>query len=135
MADLNNITNTADTTAEFDQNDIQQNKLMAVLAYLGILVLVPILAAKESKYARYHANQGLVLFIANIVVSVVMGIVGFIVGFIAGFTGLTFLATLVTIISWLLSAVIFVLAILGIVNAATGKAKELPVIGKIKLLK
>ncbi|MBQ4599384.1 MAG: zinc ribbon domain-containing protein [Clostridia bacterium] len=135
MADLNNITNTADTTAEFDQNDIQQNKLMAVLAYLGILVLVPILAAKESKYARYHANQGLVLFIANIVVSVVMGIVGFIVGFIAGFTGLTFLATLVTIISWLLSAVIFVLAILGIVNAATGKAKELPVIGKFKLLK
>ena len=32
---------------------------MAILAYFGILVLIPILAAKDSKFARFHANQGL----------------------------------------------------------------------------
>lgn len=38
---INELNNTPDTTSEFDQNDIQSNKVMAVLAYLGILVLVP----------------------------------------------------------------------------------------------
>lgn len=135
MADLNNITNTADTTAEFDQNDIQKNKLMAVLSYLGILVLIPILAAKESRYARYHANQGLILWIANMISSVVFGILGFIGGFIAGLTQISLIATLVSLLSWVVSIVFFVLMILGIINAVTGKAKELPVIGKFKLLK
>ena len=32
------------------------DKLMGVLAYLGILVLVPLLAAKDSKFAQYHGS-------------------------------------------------------------------------------
>ena len=35
----------------FDRADIQNNKLMAAFAYMGILVLIPIFAAKESKFA------------------------------------------------------------------------------------
>lgn len=62
---INELNNTPDTTSEFDQNDIQSNKVMAVLAYLGILVLVPLFAARESRYARFHTNQGLVLAIAQ----------------------------------------------------------------------
>ena len=67
MADVNetikNLNNTNDFTEEFEQEDIQNNKTMAILAYIGILVLIPIFAAKESKFARFHANQGLVLLI------------------------------------------------------------------------
>ena len=40
---ITSLNNTADTTAEFDQQDINNNKVMAILAYFGILVLVPIL--------------------------------------------------------------------------------------------
>ena len=58
---ITSLNNTADTTIEFDNQDIQNNKIMAILSYFGILVLVPILAAKESKFARFHANQGLIL--------------------------------------------------------------------------
>ena len=46
--------NTADTTLQFDPSDVEKNKVMGVLAYLGILVLIPILAAKESPFARFH---------------------------------------------------------------------------------
>ena len=46
-----------------DPNDVQSNKVMAILAYFGILFLIPLLAAKESPFARYHTNQGLVLFL------------------------------------------------------------------------
>lgn len=111
-----------DYTNQFDPNDIQQNKVMAILAYLGILFLVPLLAAPQSPYARFHTNQGLVLFIADIILGIVAGACIFIP--IAGL-----------IISSLISLGIFVLVILGIVNAASGKCKELPLIGKIRIIK
>ena len=59
------LNDTADTTADYAQDDIEKNKVMAVLAYFGILVLIPIFAAKDSKFARFHANQGLVLALNN----------------------------------------------------------------------
>ena len=46
---INKYMQTEDNTSEFDQEDINQNKVMAVLAYIGILVLVPLLAAPNSK--------------------------------------------------------------------------------------
>lgn len=116
------IVNTPDTTAEYDPADINGNKGMAVLAYIGILWLIPLLAAKGSKYARYHTNQGLVLWITCIVV----GIAGAILDFIPFIGGL---------LSGLLGLATLALMILGIVNAATGKAKELPVIGRVVILK
>lgn len=126
---LNALNDTADTTAEYDKVDIEQNKGMAVLAYLGILVLIPLFAAKESKFARFHSNQGLLLCIAAIAYSIVY----------------TILSPIIIAISWRLSIIVsllvlfslvfLVLAIIGIINAANGKAKELPVIGKYKLLK
>lgn len=129
MADFNekvkDLTNTADTTAEYDEQDINNNKIYAILAYLGILVLVPIFAAKESKFARFHANQGLVLLICAVVVEVALSILSLI-----PYVGIVF-----SILSWIVSVVIFIFCILGIVNAAQGKAKELPIIGKFKLLK
>ena len=109
------INNTPDTTGDFDPNDVKNNKVMAVLAYFGILVLIPILAAKDSPFARYHANQGLLLFILDIIVIILGKIVG-ILGTIGGL-------------------IVFILFIIGIVNAAQGRAKELPVIGKLRLLK
>ncbi|MBQ2783166.1 MAG: zinc-ribbon domain-containing protein, partial [Oscillospiraceae bacterium] len=57
-----------------DSNDIQSNKVMAILAYFGPLVLIPILAAKGSKFARYHSNQGLVLLLLCIAYSIVISI-------------------------------------------------------------
>lgn len=113
---FNEFNNTADTTSEYDAQDIEKNKVMAVLAY--ILFFIPLLAAKDSKFARFHTNQGLVLFLGGIIASVVavIPVIGWIVAPIAGL-------------------VITVLAIIGILNALNGKAKELPVIGKFKILK
>lgn len=113
---FNEFNNTADTTAEYDAQDIEKNKVMAVLAY--ILFFIPLLAAKDSKFARFHTNQGLVLFLGGIIASVVavIPVIGWIIAPIAGL-------------------VITVLAIIGILNALNGRAKELPVIGKFKILK
>ena len=122
-----------------EQMDIKNNKVQAVLSYIGILVLIPIFAAKDSKFARFHANQGLVLFIIDIAVGIIGGIMGAIFRVettILGFgTGVYQTPFWVTGISGLLGLACFVLAILGIVNAANGDEKELPIIGSIKILK
>ncbi len=110
--------NTPDTTAEYTQEDINANKIFAILAYFGLLFLVPLLAAPNSKFAKFHANQGLVLFISCLILGVICAIpfIGWIVGSIG-------------------EIIVVVLAIMGIINAAQGQAKELPIIGKFKILK
>lgn len=123
------IMNTPDSTNQFDAKDIEESKVMAVLAYLGILILVPILAAPNSKFARFHSNQGLILIIASVGYSIVASILSFILAFIP------VIGWIISALVWLVSCAFVVLVILGIVNAAGGKAKELPLIGKFKILK
>lgn len=126
---IQDLNDTEDTTDQFDPADIQQNKVMAVLSYIGILVLVPILGAKDSKFARYHANQGLLLLIASATYNIALRIVNAILYAISW--RLAFIGTILSAVS----IAFFVLMIIGIVNAANGRAKELPVIGKYRLLK
>lgn len=125
----NKVTGTPDFTGQFDQNDIISNKVMAVFSYIGILFLVPLLGAKNSRFARFHANQGIVLFICGIVWGIVFGIVSAILGRIP------VVGMIIGLVGGLVSILFFVLMIIGIVNAAQGKAKQLPLIGGITILK
>lgn len=52
--------------------DVEINKGIAALSYVWILCLVPLLGKRDSKFAQFHAKQGLVLFIAELVLSLVM---------------------------------------------------------------
>lgn len=123
------FTDTEDKTDDFDPKDIEDNKVISLFAYLGILFLIPLLGAKDSKYARFHANQGLVLFLFDLIGGVVCGVCSAI---------LMFIPVAGVIIGGLVSAAlgicIIVLVILGICNAVSGKAKRLPLIGKFNLL-
>ena len=110
------------TNNNVDANDAEQNKVMGILAYIGILWLVPLLAAKGSPFARFHANQGLGLFICEVAIE----IVGVILCFIPYVGGL-----LCSLIS--LAPIPFI--VLGIIAAAKGQKKELPIIGQFKILK
>lgn len=130
------LNETADTTADYGKADIEQNKVMALLSYFGILVLVPILAAKESAFARFHANQGLVLFIAMIgwiiADSILTAVLRAILWRGIGLWGLYSLCATLLNLVYIAFAV---WAVIGILNAWNGRAKELPLIGKYKLLK
>ena len=106
---LQDLNNTPDITDQFDAADINDNKVMAILCYLGWLILIPLIASK-SRYVKFHANQGLILFIA---------------GFLS----------IIPLVGWVISIVAFILAILGIINAVNGRAKQLPIIGKFSLIK
>ncbi len=123
------INNTVDTTSEYNPQDIKENKFMAILAYFGILVIIPILAAKDSKFARFHSNQGLILCITAILYSLAYQIFAGVIISIS-----YHLSWMVGIVE-LLGVVLLIWFIIGIVNASKGRAKELPFIGHFKLLR
>lgn len=130
------FTDLKDHTTECTQEEVNNGKLMSLLAYLGILALIPYFVEKENKYIRFHAIQGLNLFIVNMIASVAIMVVAFVATFLF----------IIPILGWILGGILylvvcllpigfFVLQILGIVYALQGNAKELPVVNKLKFIK
>jgi uncharacterized membrane protein len=115
-----------DFTANYTAKDIEDNKLFAILAYFGILCLIPLFAAKESPYAKFHTNQGLLLLIIDAALSVVSIIFSFI-PFVK-----SLIAPILFAVLLIFSATMF---IYGLLNAIQDRAKELPGIGGIRIIK
>ncbi len=111
---MDNQNNNIDT---FETEDIEKNKVIAGLAYL--LFFLPLIACPDSKFGRFHANQALILFLVSFAGSAVL--------------------SFIPIIGWLLLPIfgigVLVLGILGLINGLNGVAKELPLIGKYRILK
>ncbi len=102
-----------DHTAEFDRQDISDNKVFAMLPYLfsWIGVIVVMLAAQNSAYARFHARQYLK---------------------IAATEGILLLLMIIPILGWIVAGIgfliLFVLELIGFFGVCGGKAKEIPII-------
>ena len=114
--DITNQAVESDATPVFDEADIQkQNHGRAGLYSL----FLPLIACPDSKFGRFHANQGLLLLI---------------LGFAGGI-----ILSIIPIIGWILLPLFYILVlilgIMGLINGFGGKAKALPVIGKFRLLK
>lgn len=163
LADYFN-TKAADKTEQErqDANNVK-NKIMAILAYavaialiccfmgtvsflstilqiifIGGVIIVPILVGKNSAFARFHANNGLILTILASALMILQSInwALFPLKFNSHFR-LVHLAPyyIFTIIYAACAIAILVLAIFGIIHAAKGNKKELPFIGGIKIIK
>lgn len=105
-----------------DPQDAEKNKAMAIVGYIiPILFFIPLVTeeGKKSPFAKFHANQQLNLLLAAVVINIVGGVIPFLGWFIILPLGAIFL---------------LVVAIIGIVNAAKGVMKELPLIGGFKLI-
>lgn len=107
-----------DITSKFTPEEMAEKKVMAILSYLGFLVIIPILQAKDSAYIRHHINQGIVLigicFALNIL-SFIPGLGG-IIGLVAG-------------------VVFFVGAGFNILNVVQGKVLKVPVLSNFEIIK
>ena len=140
---INKIMDTEDTTKEYEKKDIEENKGLAVLSYLGPLVLIPYLVDKKSKFVNYHKKQGLNLFVLE-------AIFGFIAYILTSIVQVSKMCTFLNnvkfecgqVVPWwinvpidLIELMFGVLSIVGLIYACQGKAKELPILGKVKIIK
>ncbi len=103
--------------------EIESGKTMGILAY--VFFVIPLLTARDNKFAMYHTEQAIVLWIVFVVVYIAVIILNIVVGMISNSLG-----CVVSILGFLPWIAYVVLWIMGLMNAIGGKVKELPVIGK-----
>lgn len=94
----------------------QKNIGMAVLSYLGPLVIISYLTAKDDPFVKFHIKQGLVLLTLEVAVWLLSSL---------------FFSYAIWLVWRLVHLAIFVLAVIGIITAAKGEEKKLPVIGDL----
>ena len=138
---VDNFMNTPDMTSEYEKKDIKDNMFLALLSYIGVLALIPYFASNNSKFVKYHSLQGMNLLVFWGIYTIVDNLVSMIKvsEIVVNYNGMRG-SRLVTPI-WLsfplglVGFVLGVLSIIGIIYVCEGKAKELPLIGKIKIIK
>lgn len=117
-----------------------QDRGLAWLAYVpwAPVFLVPLFVRKTSEYCQYHVKQGATLWAVGVAYQIVVSIFLAIIDAIfpgarwyGAVVGHSALYNVFSVLFWAGSIFLFVLAIIGIVNAATGKKNELPLISKI----
>lgn len=127
--------NTCDHKKEFNSEEVKKYKTSAMICYIPVVPFYYILTnkLKQSNYLKFHVNQGL-----N--VTILCGIVFFISSVLKViFTTNSMLRDntpgWVSFITYILYCISFLAIIFGIINTYNNSSKELPLIGKIKLLK
>jgi uncharacterized membrane protein len=101
----------------FDEEDVEQNKKMAGLAY--ILFFLPLMCCLDSAYGRFHANQSLVLLLVSMTGDIVLSFIPLIGEILLSFFRL----------------LMFVFCVLGLLNGFNGRGETLPIIGQIYIIK
>lgn len=105
-----------------DPKDLEENKGITFLSYIGIFFLIPLLAKRESAFAQYHAKQGMVLQVGILVVFIPIFIFGLIplIGWFILFFG------------WAFVVIFYITSIiLGLINVSKGEMKPVPLVGTI----
>ena len=105
-----------DISGRYLARDIKKSRVCAVIAYL--FFFVPVIIFPDDGFCRYHANQSLILLL--------LGTIGITVVYMIPYVG--------WILALLLAAFIVACMIRGMILAATGKAKRIPLLGNLVLI-
>ncbi len=112
----------------------RSNKVMAILAYIAFLIPLLTGSYTRSSFVKYHTNQGAVLFIASLSFYVFFVILDLLLSYILPVNSdiKAVLYDIFNVFGWVIN---YGLRILGIINVMMSKAKPLPIIGKIIIVK
>jgi len=97
-----------------DEQEIREGKFFAVISYVSFLCIITLALKKNNKFALYHARQGLVLFVMEVV---------------------AFILSIIPLLGWLIGvfgyALFLLVSIWGIIQAALGLYCRIPVVTEI----
>jgi len=106
-----------DVAYRFDYETSKKARIPAALGY--IFFVIPLIWSPDSKFARYHANQSLILFFLTILSAVAVSFIPNIAGFI--------LMTLIILY-------VLIFSVRGFILALRGKARRIPFFGKLIII-
>lgn len=105
-------------------------KNFSYLSYIGPFVFIGLFSdIRQNPTLRFHTNQGLVLFIAEVVCLIIHSIVNMLLGWIP----IISIIPSVLLIFIILAAIC--MSLYGIYNVAANKFNPLPIIGFVSILK
>ena len=103
-----------------------EDRTVAILAYLTIVGFIVALVInngpKKNAVGQFHLRQALGLWI--------LGIAALLAVIILGVLTLGFLVPIVVLLYWLSMIALFVLAVMGLIDAINGRCKPVPVVGE-----
>ena len=95
------------------EKDIQEGRFFAVISYISFLCIVSLLLKKDNAFCLFHAKQGLVLFVAEVI----------------------FFVLSVLPLFWIVKSLLFIVFVLisfvGVLQALRGSTKGIPVISDL----
>lgn len=91
-----------------DITGLDENNLMAILAYLGVLVLIPLVMSRDNPYVSFHMKQGLVIFIGYIIAAIAVW--------------------WLPVVGNVLLGLLILISVVGVVQAAQGRRWKIPII-------
>lgn len=103
------------------KEEIDTGKGMAIVCYLNLLVIIPLIFEKSNNFVRYHINQGLSLCLFTIVTGVIKLMLN-------DFLLYSYIFAI------LMALLIIIMMVIGIKNVCSGEEKPLPIIGNFNLL-
>jgi len=97
---------------EPDDQQVIEGKVFAILSYLSILCIIPLLLKKDNKFVLSHGKNGLVIFVAQVAIFIIHIVLG----------------------TWFLkfgSFILGVISFLGIIAVLKGEKITFPIISDI----
>jgi uncharacterized membrane protein len=96
---------------EPEAEEVREGKIYAVVAYLSLLCIIPLIVKKENPFVLFHGKQGLVIFIGEVAL---------------------FILSIAFPFLWRIGLLLLLsLSFLGIIAALQGRSVRLPVVAKI----
>lgn len=95
----------------FDAQQIQDGKIFAILSYLSILCIIPLIFKKNNTFVLRHGKQGLVLFVAQAAAFIIS-----------------------IVLPWVLKPIFFasgLLSLWGMIESIRGRFVRLPIVADV----
>lgn len=116
-------------TSQTSQTSPGTSKVLSIISYISILWLISYIVNRNQGMNRevdFHVKQGMRLSILSIVAWIAMMVIEAVTG-LFGFIGIGIYQA----IRFIKNLALFGLMVYGIINAATGQQKRLPIIGDL----
>ena len=130
------LLNTEDYTENYSLEEIESGKTLSIVSYL--IPIVPIILSKKNSYVHYLTVNGMIILFAYLIFLIIKRTLSYIFGtpcdLISGIKCMILplsLRILFALINMLFSFIV----LLGLLNVCNNKAKDLPLISKIKFFK
>ncbi len=130
------MNSTKDYTETFSLEEIESGKALSIVSYL--IPLVPFILSKKNNYVRFHTLNGMNILFTYLIFLIIKRTLSYIFGtpcdLVSGLKCIILPISLRIFFAFVNMIFSFII-LYGLLNVCNNKAKEIPIISKIKLFK